>query len=223
MSIMTMILGESGTGKTTSLRHLDPVKTLLIRSIAKPLPFKAAGWTQYSRDNPEGSIYTTDKSDTVCRLLHSENVLKHKDIIVLDDFQYIMANEFFARSYEKGYDKYTEIGRHIYDIIQAAQSLPDNKRVYFLWHTETDALGKTKAKTIGKMLDEKYTPEGAFTIALKTVVNQGEYKFATQNSGNDTVKSPLGMFADPLIDNDLAQADAAICDFYQINQPEQTA
>ncbi|STZ82997.1 Uncharacterised protein [Bergeriella denitrificans] len=134
-----------------------------------------------------------------------------------------MANEFFRRSHEKGFEKFAEIGRLAFDIINLAQSLPDHIRVYFLWHTETDAFGKTKAKTVGKMLDEKYTPEGVFTIALKTVVNQGQYQFATRNSGNDTVKAPIGMFEHELIDNDLAEVDRAICDFYDIpTQPQTT-
>lgn len=216
MSIMTMIQGESGTGKTTALRNLPPEKTLLIRSIAKPLPFRSAQWQPYNRDNPTGSIYTTDNSETVCRLL--KTAPDAKEIIILDDFQYIMANEFFRRSDEKGYDKFAEMGRNVFNILNTAQSLPENKRVYFLWHTETDPFGKVKAKTIGKMLDEKYTPEGVFTICLRTKVTQGVYQFSTQNDGADTVKSPIGMFSDGLIDNDLNEVDKTVCSYYGINQ-----
>lgn len=219
MSIMTMILGESGTGKTTSLRHLNPAKTLLIRSIAKPLPFRSTAWQPFHRDNPQGSIFTTDHHAHICQVLNS-NAAKSKEIIVLDDFQYIMANEFFRRSAEKGFEKYADMGRQIFDIIHTAQALPDNQRLYFLWHTDTDPFGKIKAKTIGKMLDEKYTPEGAFTIALRTQINQGVYQFATQNNGNDTVKSPMDMFANPFIDNDLKAVDDAICAYYNIQTAE---
>lgn len=217
MSIMTMILGESGTGKTTSLRDLDPQKCLLIRSIAKPLPFRSKDWQPISAENPQGSILTSDNAFYICKTLSQSKAVKERDIIILDDFQYIMANEFFRRSAEKGFEKFTEIGANIFHILNTAQTLPDNKRVYFLWHTETDPFGKVKSKTIGKMLDEKYTPEGAFTIVLRTHVNNGAYQFSTQNNGNDTVKSPMGMFSDALIDNNLAEVDKQICDFYGLN------
>lgn len=218
MSIMTMILGESGTGKTTSLRDLDPKKCLLIRSIAKPLPFKSKGWQPLSAGNPDGSVLTSDNAQYICQILRNSKAAKQREIIIFDDFQYIMANEFFRRSTEKGFDKFTEIGANIFNILNTAnQELGDEQRVYFLWHTETDPFGKVKSKTIGKMLDEKYTPEGAFTIVLRTHVNNGTYQFSTQNNGNDTVKSPMGMFSDALIDNNLAEVDKQICDFYGLN------
>ena len=218
MSIMTMILGESGTGKTTSLRDLDPKKCLLIRSIAKPLPFKSKGWQPLSAGNPDGSVLTSDNAQYICQILRSSKAAKQREIIIFDDFQYIMANEFFRRSTEKGFDKFTEIGANIFNILNTAnQELGDEQRAYFLWHTETDPFGKVKSKTIGKMLDEKYTPEGAFTIVLRTHVNNGAYQFSTQNNGNDTVKSPMGMFSDALIDNNLAEVDKQICDFYGLN------
>lgn len=218
MSIMTMILGESGTGKTTSLRDLDPKKCLLIRSIAKPLPFKSKGWQPLSAGCPDGSVLTSDNAQYICQILRSSKAAKQREIIIFDDFQYIMANEFFRRSTEKGFDKFTEIGANIFNILNAAnQELGDEQRVYFFWHTETDPFGKVKSKTIGKMLDEKYTPEGAFTIVLRTHVNNGTYQFSTQNNGNDTVKSPMGMFSDALIDNNLAEVDKQICDFYGLN------
>lgn len=212
MSTATLILGESGTGKSTSLRNLDPSKTLLIQSIRKPLPFKSSGWKVRVSLKSEGNIIQTDDAVLIEKLLRQSP----HEIVVIDDFQYVMANEFMRRSNEKGFEKFTEIGRHAWDILNAAISLDDRRRVYILSHTENDQTGRTKIKTIGKMLDEKITIEGMVTIVLRTELRDGSYFFATQNNGNDTTKSPMGMFADQLIDNDLAQVDAAICDFYGI-------
>jgi hypothetical protein len=219
MSIATLILGESGTGKTTSLRNLDPSRTLLIQSIRKPLPFKASGWKTRLSLKAEGNVIQTDTPETIEKILRQSP----HEIVVLDDFQYVMANEFMRRSDERGFDKFTEIGRHAWDILNAATSLADHRRVYILSHTESDQSGKTKIKTIGKMLDEKITIEGMVTIVLRTHVSDGRFMFSTQNNGSDTTKSPMGMFADQLIDNDLKAVDDAICAYYEIQPLPQAA
>lgn len=210
MSIATMILGESGTGKSASLRNLDPAQTLLIQSVRKPLPFRAKGWAPYDKATGKGSVITTDNP------AHIEKAMRQFDrpVIVLDDFQYVLANEFMRRSDEKGFDKFTEIGRHAWDLLTAAGDLMAHRRVYILAHTDSDEAGRTRMKTIGKLLNEKITPEGMVTIVLRTAVRDGAYLFSTQNSGSDTTKSPMGMFADQFIDNDLAAVDAAIVDYY---------
>ena len=217
MSIATMILGESGTGKTTSLRNLSASETLLIQAVKKPLPFRSANWKPASKDNPCGSIFVSDCSPKICAAMQRT----HKPVIVIDDFQYILANEFMRRVTDNevgngAFQKYNEIARSAWDILMCATSLADEKRVYLLSHTSTDDFGKTKIKTIGKLLDEKIVMEGLVTIVLKTVVQNGQYLFSTHNSGSDTVKSPLGLFADDLIDNDLSAVDRAICDYYGI-------
>lgn len=211
MSIATFILGESGTGKSASLRNLNPTETLLIQIRPKPLPFKAAGWKRHSKESP-GNIVVAPSSEVVVACLQKTQ----RDIIIIDDFQYLMAGEFFDRAYEKGYEKFTEIARHCYDVLQVATTLPEHKRVYMLCHTDTDANGRIKAKTIGKMLDEKLTVEGLVTIVLRTAVINGNYLFTTKNSGNDTTKSPMGMFDDEQIENDLAIVDQAICTYYDL-------
>lgn len=215
MSIAVMILGESGTGKTSSLRNLDPANTLLIQAISKPLPFRVAGWKPVSKDNPHGSIFVTDHADTICKAMHRTQ----KDVIVLDDFQYVMANQFMRRSDEKGFEKFTDIGRDAWNILNAASQLAPHKRVYILAHTQTDDTGKVKAKTIGKLLDEKITIEGMFSIVLRTAVVNGQYLFCTQNNGNDTTKSPIGLFEDFHIENDLSAVDAAIFTYYGLEEP----
>lgn len=216
MSIATMILGQSGTGKSTSMMNLDPEKVLLVQPVKKPLPFRSKGWSLLSKSNPSGSIAVTDDSNRIVNAINMTN----KEIIVIDDFQYIMANEFMRRGAEKGFEKFTEIGRHAYDIIMAAIHGPDNKRIYILSHTQENDNGRTSIKTIGKMLDEKITLEGLVTICLQTAVISGQYVFTTQNSGMNTVKSPMGLFDQEHIPNDLAAVDAAICDYYNIHHTQ---
>jgi hypothetical protein len=127
-----------------------------------------------------------------------------------------MTTEFMRTAQIKGYDKYTEMACNFYNLLQAAAALPEDKIVYFLGHVDLDANGNERFKTIGKMLDEKVTLEGWFTIVLKTVVQDGKYQFSTQTNGHDTVKSPMGMFDSQLIDNDLKAVDTAIREFYNI-------
>jgi len=208
MSIATLILGQSGTGKSTSMRNLNPADVLLIQAIKKPLPFRSKDWRPLTKEG--GNVYVCDNAAKICQIIEKTQ----KSIIVIDDFQYIMANEFMRRTAEKGYDKFTDIGRAAWDIFNAATGASDHKRVYILSHTEQNESGTTKIKTIGKMLDEKITLEGMVTICLKTVVTNGVYEFSTQNSGSDTVKSPLGLFESERIDNDLAAVDAAIVEYY---------
>lgn len=211
-----MVLGESGTGKTTSLRNLDPKHTLLIQAVRKPLPFKSQHWKPFSKEVPTGNIFITDNAAEIVRIIRKTQ----RKVVVIDDFQYIMANEFMRRSNERGFDKFTEIGRNAWDIINAASDLPDDVRVYILSHVETNDQGKTKIKTIGKMLDEKITLEGMVTIVLRTVVSDGQYLFATRNNGQDTTKTPMGLFDSDLIDNDLAEVDAAIFNYYGLTEDQ---
>jgi len=206
-----MILGQSGTGKSASLRNLDPAKTLLIQCVKKPLPFKA-NWVEASKEHPSGNIVVRSNSAKIVEAMQKTA----RDIIVIDDFQYLLAQEFMNRSSEKGYEKFTEMARHYYDVLMCASSLANNKRVYLLSHTDTSESGQVKAKTIGKLLDEKITVEGLLTIVLRTHVINGNYLFSTRNNGQDTVKTPMGMFSDEFVENDLSAIDQAICEYYNI-------
>jgi len=211
MSVAIMVLGESGTGKTASLRNLNGSEVFLIQPVAKPLPFKGQNWTPW----------VCDDADKIAAVMQSPQM--SKDIIVVDDFQYVMANEFMTRAGEVGYQKFTDIALHAWNILRAASSLPAHKRVYFLSHTDTDESGRTRAKTIGKLLNEKITVEGLLTIVLRTAVVNGSYIFTTRNSGADTVKTPMDMFADEHVPNDLAAVDAAIVAYYGLTQPQAKA
>lgn len=216
MSIATLILGESGTGKSTSLRNMSPADTLLIQAVRKPLPFRSADWRTFDKEaGKNGNVFVSDDSEKIIALMTKTR----RKVIVLDDFQYVLANEFMRRTAEKGYDKFTEIARHAWDVFTAATNLNDNRRVYILSHTAMDDHGNTKIKTIGKMLDEKITLEGLVSIVLKTRVVDGRYLFSTRNNGQDTVKTPVDLFDEAYIDNDLAAVDAALCSYYGINQP----
>jgi hypothetical protein len=216
MAISTMILGDSGTGKTTSLRNLDPIETLIIRPIKKPLPFKSKDWKEWDGDTKVGSIVSTENYEVLKAILKSAHKYGKK-IIVIDDFNYYMSGEFMRRASEKGYDKYSEIGFNYWSVIDTAnQHTPDDVRVYFLSHTEENASGKEQIKTIGRMVSEKIVPEGMVTTVLGSIRTQDGYYFNTQNNGRNTLKSPMGMFEEEMIQNDLKVVDQAICDFYEI-------
>jgi hypothetical protein len=195
-----MILGTSGTGKSASMRNLPEDSYGLVNPAKKPLPFK----------NTKKSLDTDDYARITATLDRAKS-----NIIVIDDAQYLMANEFMRRAKEKGYEKFTDIGLNFFNLIQhITDHLPPEKIVYFMGHTEVDQFGNTKFKTIGKMLDEKITIEGMFTIVFRTVVLDRHFYFSTVNDGTDTVKTPIGMFASDLIDNDLVVIDKTIREYY---------
>lgn len=214
MGIPVMILGESGAGKTASLRNLNPEETLIIQSVPKPLPFRSK-FKPWDTASKTGSIIVSDSSQQICKFIAAAPSYGKK-VIVIDDYQYTMANEFMRRSAEKGFEKFTEIAKHAWDIAMAAQSAPDDVRIYILSHVQNDDQGRTKIKTIGKMLDEKITLEGLFTIVMRAIRHDGQYLFTTQNSGSDTVKTPMGLFESETIGNDLNQVDQSIKNYYEI-------
>lgn len=224
MSIATLILGKSGTGKSTSMRNLDPANTALIQVIRKPLPFRSVNWKRYNKETePQGNVFVTENWASIIKIMRGTK----RKVIVIDDFQYLMANEFMRRSEEKGFDKFSDIAKHAWEVFGVASDLPDDVRVYVLSHIdENEATGAMKMKTIGKLLDEKINLEGLVTICLRTHVdNSGntaeeKYRFITQNTGLDTSKSPEGMFDSESIPNDLKAVDSAICDYYGIENSE---
>lgn len=208
MSIATLILGQSGTGKSTSLRNLNPNDVLLIQAVRKPLPFRSAEWKALNADG--GSIYVTDNAEQIIKIMRKSS----RKIIIIDDMQYIMANEYMRRSNETGFSKFTEIGRKTWEIFTEASNLADDVRVYMLSHIEQNDQGFTKIKTIGKMLDEKITLEGLVTVCLQTAVINEQYVFMTKNNGQNTVKSPIGLFESDHIENDLNFVDQKIQEYY---------
>jgi hypothetical protein len=216
MATTILIIGESGTGKSTSIRKLDPKETYIINVLDKPLPFK--GWKKnYQKTNEEpGNLYASDDSKQIIKcLMHISQKLPDVKSIVIDDFQYVMGNEFMRRAAENGWGKFTEIAQHAWETIVAAQSLRANLNVFFLSHSEMDAFGKTKCKTIGKMLDEKICLEGMFTIVLSSIIVDEQYYFQTKNDGFIIGKSPMDMFEDKFIPNDLQLVKKTIDEYFE--------
>lgn len=203
MGVLVYILGRSGSGKSYSLRNIPHDEYAVINVEGKILPFRG------SMDIEQTS---TDDSSKILEAI--EKYSRSYERIVVDDFQYVMANEFMRRAYENGWDKFTEIGRHAWDIADKVRELPSNVIVYVMCHTDTDAEGVERLKTIGKLLDEKIFLEGMSTIVLKTIVSDGKYSFVTQNNGKDTVKSPADMFPGYQIENDLWYVDQKIREYY---------
>ena len=209
MAQMLLIMGESGTGKSTSLRNCDPATTAVVNPVGKPLPFK--GSKKFEMLNSEV------ESSKICKFM-KEQAASGKKLIVVDDFQYILSVPYMNRIKENGWDKWNDFGANYFEIIEVCKELPDDVVVAYMTHTETLENGVTTIKLIGKLLREKITIEGLFTIVLRTGVNEGKYYFYTQNSGKDTVKSPMGMFPAYAIDNDLNYVADKIRNFYEVGE-----
>lgn len=162
----------------------------------------------------KGKRLVTDNYDKIIGCLKYLNNNKDIKNIIIDDFQYVISNEFMVRAKEKGFDKFTEMAQHYYVIIEVASRLREDLNIFFLSHNEQKEDGTSKVKTIGKLLDEKITIEGLFTIVLNTVIQDNKYYFQTQNNGFNTTKSPLGMFDEQLIENDLKLVTEKINEYY---------
>ena len=207
MAIPVLILGESGSGKSASLRNFSPGEVGVINVSNKPLPFRT-----------EIKTLNTDDYSYIQSVLLSARAKS----IVIDDAQYLMTNEFMRTAKVTGYQKFTDIALNFWNLVQTViRRMPEDRIVYFLSHIERDQNSYEKMKTVGRMLDEKITVEGLFTIVLKTSVQDGKYSFRTQTNGMDTVKSPIGMFSELAIDNDLKLVDGIIRDYYGLNKQEE--
>jgi hypothetical protein len=208
MSNTVLVIGESGVGKSTSIRNLDPSETFIINVLDKPLPFKGYRKNYIKMkdwNDREGNYYSSDIHANIIKCIGIINTeMPHIKNIVIDDWQYTMCNEYMRRATETGFAKFTEIGQHAWQIINALSNCKPDMNGFVLSHNDTDQNGKMKCKTIGKMLDEKITVEGMFVIVLHCIIVDGQHKMLTQNNGQYIAKSPMGMFDKKLIDNDLA-------------------
>ena len=214
------IYGESGTGKTTSLRNLNPESTFIISTTGKPLSFR--GWKKkyipfkIDKETKEvsGNYYISSNWEAILKILKIINSkMPHIKVVVIDDFQYVLSYEFVDRATEVGYGKFSELAQHAMEILRYAEQMREDCTMAFLTHSDnvgTEIDPKYVIKTIGKLLSEKVTLEGLFTYIFFTKVSEGdngkmEYKLITNNDGKCLAKTPLGMFEDLEIDNDLNQ------------------
>lgn len=207
MAIPVLIIGKSGAGKSTSLRNCQTDEWNLIRVLNKPLPFKGKinGWA-------------TDDYQQIMKCL----IASKAKSIVIDDAGYLITNMFMSGHSSKGkgdgiFAFYNDIGDHFWNLIQfIVQRVPADKIVYVMMHEDVNDFGDIKPKTIGKLLDEKVCLEGMFTICLRCVTEGNKHLFVTQSANGAVSKSPMGMFEDLTIDNDLALVDQKIREFYEI-------
>ena len=191
MGVAVLVLGASGSGKSTSLRNFEPDEVGVLNVLGKPLPFRKR---LERMDNPE----YRDIEECIGSGI--------KRAWVVDDAGYMMQLENFARARERGYEKFTEMAVNFQRIIRAATLAPHDTITYFLMHTELDANGHEKVKTVGKMLDEKFCVEGACPVVIDCRVQDGRHVFVTANDGTNLAKALMESLPD-VMDNDLAEVD----------------
>jgi energy-coupling factor transporter ATP-binding protein EcfA2 len=212
------IYGESGTGKSTSLRNMNPETTFIISTTGKPLPFRA--WKSkykkftFNKETKEasGNYFIESNWEKIIKTLKIINkLMPHIKTVVLDDMQYILSYEFVDRATETGYTKFSELAQHLMEILRYAEQMREDCTMCFLTHSEnvgTEIDPKYVIKTVGKLLAEKVTLEGLFTYIFCTKVEEGDdgkmqYKLITNNDGKCLAKTPMDMFEEMEIDNDL--------------------
>lgn len=205
MGIPVLILGESGSGKSASLRNFEPEDVSVFNVAAKPMPFRKKLPT----------MATSDYGAIQASIMKSQ-----KKAFVIDDSQYLMCFESFTKAKDIGYGKFTDMALHFYNLVQfVIRQTPPDVIVYFLHHTEADTnTGKVKAKTLGKMLDSQLTLEGLFAIVLMCNTDGKNHSFVTQSDGFTTAKSPMEMFSSVAIDNDLKMVDQTIREYYELTE-----
>lgn len=208
MGVPILVIGKSGSGKSTSLRNcVDNPNWNLIRVLNKPLPFKGKidGWK-------------TDDYQQVMKCLYASKAKS----LVIDDAGYLITNQFMSGHASQGagnaiFTFYNKIGDYFWNLIQfIITKLPDDKIVYLMMHEDKDDSGEVKPKTIGKILDEKVCVEGMFTIVLRCISESNKHLFVTQAADGAVSKSPMGMFDNLTIDNDLALVDKTVREYYEI-------
>lgn len=205
-SVPVLLIGQSGSGKSTSLRNFKGDEVAVVNVLGKPLPFK--------------SDIKAGKCDDYATILKA--IAKtEKKTIVIDDANYLITNEFMNKSSVKGFDKYNEMGNNFFNLINGIKNIEGGKTVYLIMHEDTDENGNVKPKTIGKLLDDKVNIQGMFTICIRSMYDNGNYIFRLKTNGQDCVKTPFGMFDDEQMENDLKKFDKIVREYYELDKVEE--
>lgn len=204
-SVPVLLIGQSGSGKSTSLRNFTKDEVAVVNVLGKPLPFK--------------SDISAKKCDDYNMILKAIASTKKKTIVI-DDANYLITNEFMNKSSVKGFDKYNEMGNNFFNLINGIKNIEGGKTVYLIMHEDTDENGNVKPKTIGKLLDDKVNIQGMFTICIRSMFDNGNYIFRLKTNGQDCVKTPFGMFETDTMENDLKEFDKVVREYYELDKVE---
>lgn len=204
-SVPVLLIGQSGSGKSTSLRNFTREEVAVVNVLGKPLPFK--------------SDIKAPKCDDYASILKAIAGTSKKTIVI-DDANYLITNEFMNKSSVKGFDKYNEMGNNFFNLINGIKNIEGGKTVYLIMHEDTDENGNVKPKTIGKLLDDKVNIQGMFTVCIRSMFDNGNYIFRLKTNGQDCVKTPFGMFETDTMPNDLKQFDKVVREYYELDKVE---
>lgn len=213
MGVAVLVLGASGSGKSASMRNFKENDVRILNVASKPLPFR--------------NVNKLKKADKATYAMIKGAVKSGQTLsYVVDDAQYLMAFESFDKINETGYSKFSAMAKNYEDMLRTIQedTSPDTI-VYIMQHIDKDDDGNIKAKTLGKMLDQQLTVEGLFSIVLLAKAEERRHFFVTQSDGTNPCKSPMGMFDEIEIDNDLKMVDDTVREYYGMKKadaPKQT-
>ena len=205
-SVPILLIGASGTGKSTSLRNFTRDEVAVVNILGKPLPFK--------------SDIKAPQCDDYAKILKAIDDTKKKTVVI-DDAGYLITNEFMGKSSIKGFDKYNEMANNFFNLINGIKKLKGGKTVYIIMHEDTNEDGDVKPKTIGKLLDDKVNLQGMFTICIRSMFENGNYIFRLKTNGQDCVKTPFGMFENDEMENDLKAFDKVVREYYDLDKNEE--
>ena len=205
-SVPILLIGASGTGKSTSLRNFTRDEVAVVNVLGKPLPFK--------------SDIKAPQCDDYAKILKAIDDTKKKTVVI-DDAGYLITNEFMGKSSIKGFDKYNEMANNVFNLINGIKKLKGGKTVYIIMHEDTNEDGDVKPKTIGKLLDDKVNLQGMFTICIRSMFENGNYIFRLKTNGQDCVKTPFGMFENDEMENDLKAFDKVVREYYDLDKSEE--
>ena len=204
-SVPVLLIGQSGSGKSTSLRNFKGDEVAVVNVLGKPLPFKS--------DIKAGKC---DNYEIILKAIKDTP----KKTIVIDDANYLITAEFMNKASIKGFDKYNELANNFWNLINGIKNIEGGKTVYLIMHEDTDENGNVKPKTIGKLLDDKVNIQGMFTICIRSMYENGNYIFRLKTNGQDCVKTPFGMFENETMENDLKEFDKVVREYYDLDKDD---